>query len=844
MTSLREAGQFVGVASGTTMRSLAAVVRFVNDGPPTLRGIIAALQRTTFTAEEGIRPLYRRSRPVPQDPDKAGCDPNFIDLTNVRMPSFGVADPVAVAAGLFDSRAAAAIGSAVATINVDAVHFVPSGGLGGGKFEPIDAFAELLETKTFGDDAPDVVIPTAQSLAVIAYPDFFPGLHDDLSRRMVSEAISISNPGWCGSFGPAVDGSFDLVLGDPAEGNYDISQMHLLQIAYRYYDDLAPKAREHLIQQLLARGRVHRPRLDDTFTSEGNPNDWSRAGFVSPLGIKLRIGETENHILMIVTARYLTNQLLYQRSHESKYDNRRNGSELGGPNCMDLVLMLLRNILCDGFSEYNAKPYQSETRYAILNLHSFAYDHEVRLAARMVLDYASAHIAISSNDLRRMVPFRRRNEAERSAHDDRGFMKTSLLETTFGADPSVQHFAMLAGNTRIFETRGMHIRTDLREGNDAVMYALCDYRLPVPIHDLFVNDAHRRFFQRVHRIRLEDVDVTGRTSEDQEIYASSPSYLISAGGNFATWAIDPGPVSLNSTLRQKNDQQLGVAVTTSFMPTTAPGLDCGDPTLADDLIQFGRFSDVAGVFNQGVAPDFLCGPQFHLPDWCQRAIAADTGPQLGSFQFVNRGSAGKGPGFFLALLRQGDFGLIEAFDTWLHPGLTFEQFRINVFERNKDLMQRGLHSNVPDQYRTENGNTIRFVIVSEGNDFRAAVDQVDFAGGADATIDSFGNAGQQEPQRFLGGTVLNSNGHDGVIRISNQFLNTVITLDMQDQARPTRTSETGETEGAGPHSEVWVNFAWKGPSEGDFYHPFNTIAAAVAAVAPGGSITIMPGVPA
>jgi hypothetical protein len=844
LTSLREAGQFVGATSAVSLRSLAAVVQFVTDESPSLRGTMAALQRTTFTTAESVRPLYRRSRPVPQDPDKVGRDPGFIDLANVHMASFGTADPVAVAAGRFDSRAAAAIGSAVGTINVDAVHFVPSGGPGGGHFEPFDAFAELVETKTFGGDVPNVVIPTAQSLAVVAYPDFFPGIHDQLSRRMVSEAISISNPGWCGSFGPGVDDTFDLALGDPAEGNYDISQMHLLQIAYRYYDDLEPNARERLIEQLLARGRVHRPRLDDTFTSEGTPNDWSRAGFVSPLGIHLRIGETENHILMILTTRYLTNQLLYQRHHAAKHDNRRNGSVLGGPNCMDLLLTILRNILCDGFSEYNAKPYQSETRYAILNLHSFAYDHEVRLAARMVLDYISAHTAVSSNDLRRMVPFRRRNEAERSAHDDRGFMTTSLLETTFGADPSAQHFAILAGNTRIYETRGMHVRTDLREGNDAVMYALCDYRLPPPIHDLFVNDAHRRFFQRVHRIRLEDAEITGRPSEDQEIYASSPSYLISAGGNFTTWAIDPGPVSLSSKLRQKNDQQLGVAVTTSFMPTSGSGHDCGDPTLAADLIQFGRFSDVAGVFNLGVAPDFLCGPRLHLPHWCQRAIAADTGPRLGSFQFVDRGSAGNGPGFFIALLQHGDFGLIEAFDTWLHGSLTFEQFRISVFERNKELMQRGLHSNVPEHYRTENGNTIRFVMVNDGDDFRAVVQQIEFAGGTDAAVDSFGNASQQQPQRFLSGSVLNSDGHDGVIRIRNHFLKTEITLDMQNQARPARTSEAGQTERAGPHSEVWVNFAWKGPAEGDFYHPFNTMAAAVAALAPGGSIRIMPGVAA
>jgi hypothetical protein len=64
---------------------------------------------------------------------------------------------------------------------------------------------------------------------------------------------------------------------------------------------------------------------------------------------------------------------------------------------------LLRNYLRDDFAEYNAKPYQSETRYALLNLCSYAYDAEVRLGARMVLDYISAHIAVSSNDLRRMV---------------------------------------------------------------------------------------------------------------------------------------------------------------------------------------------------------------------------------------------------------------------------------------------------------------------------------------------------------------------------------------------------------------------------------------------------------
>jgi hypothetical protein len=64
--------------------------------------------------------------------------------------------------------------------------------------------------------------------------------------------------------------------------------------------------------------------------SGGVPNDWTRAGFVSPLGVHVDIGETENHILMILTARYLTNQLLYQRDHDWNEDNRRNGSTTKG----------------------------------------------------------------------------------------------------------------------------------------------------------------------------------------------------------------------------------------------------------------------------------------------------------------------------------------------------------------------------------------------------------------------------------------------------------------------------------------------------------------------------------
>jgi hypothetical protein len=68
---------------------------------------------------------------------------------------------------------------------------------------------------------------------------------------------------------------------------------------------------------------------------------------------------------------------------------------------------------------------------------------------------------------------------------------------------------------------------------------------------------------------------------------------------------------------------------------------------------------------------------------------------------------------------------------------------------------------------------------------------------------------------------------------------------MHDVYHPTRTSESGVVEKAGwdVRQEVWVDFNSPGsiPEEGDVYHPFKSLAAAVNRVAVGGIIKIMPG---
>lgn len=814
------------------------------------------MARKHFSVVDGTYPLYCRSMPKHWDTaTKMASNTDYIDLTHAHMDAYGVSDPVTKANCLFDKRAAAAVSAATGLENGVQVH--PSGKQ---ETEP----TELLKEKDYGDKAPNIYIPTAKCLAALAYPDFFPEAPDaDGLRPMVSKAILAATQGWCGTFGPGVDGTIDVIdlFVDHYEGDYDMSQMHLLQIAYRYYDELSPEAREHLITHLLAQGRIHRPNLNDTLTHGGNRDDWSRAGYISPGGYHIRIGETENHILMILTARYLTNQLLYQRDHLPVHDNRKNGAAQHGPDCTGLLLTLLRDILRDDFSEYNAKPYQTQTRSALLNLCSYAYDHEVRLAARMVLDYISAHIAVSSNDLRRMVPFRRRNEGKNVTQSD-GYMEVGLLERTFGADPTVQHFAILAGNTRAYERKWKErpkdwsIKTDGSDGNDAIMDALSDYRLPPSIHDLFVNDLHRRFFQRLHRVVQPDVEMTGRNADNMEIYAGSPSYLITAGGAPAIYAIDPDIGAFLAAEEQA--KQLGVAVPTSFMPTGRSAGDSGTGIGAKDLIQFSSFSEGFSflkngvlvrssptVANYGVAPDFACGHRVDLPEWCAPLVPCM--PQLVlqprcKFNFVDKhGGAGR-PGFFLALLRDGDFTVMEAHDTWLYPELTFEQFKRDVWERNKHLSGSGLSSNVEAQYTTQNGNRLHFVIWKDGNrendaTYGARILSIEYGEGD--PMDTLVDAGN-DSDPFLSGTIMKSTG-DAKVEISNPFLGTNITLDMRDPLHPKRTSETGEVEEAGSNQEVWVDFGWQGPSEGNFFRPFNTIAGATAAVADGGVIKIMPG---
>jgi hypothetical protein len=85
-------------------------------------------------------------------------------------------------------------------------------------------------------------------------------------------------------------------------------------------------------------------------------------------------------------------------------------------------------------------------------------------------------------------------------------------------------------------------------------------------------------------------------------------------------------------------------------------------------------------------------------------------------------------------------------------------------------------------------------------------------------------------------------GPDAVIEIRNPFLGKHIRLDMADKWHPRRTDENGVVESAGAGEEVWADFEWTGPTEGDVCHPWSTVVAASNAVAPHGTIRMIPSV--
>jgi hypothetical protein len=495
-------------------------------------------------------------------------------------------------------------------------------------------------------------------------------------------------------------------------GEYDVALRGLVTIAYRYRRLLEDTTYTHLLDGLLNQRGRHDPNIE----VEGD----------------LPFLETENHILMIESSRYLTNQLLFRRSPDPEWNNRTNG-------LADWILGRLRRFLRNDFEEYNARMYQTYSTMALCNLHDFAEDDSVRRGARMVLDYKAAKFAVSSNELRRSVPFRRRKSEEVDDQEISFKDWTGLLDNY--SDPDTFRFLILTGLSQRLADQPILWHAPLWPRDMMQITAVSRYRVPRLILDLIMTPEHRRFYQRFRHAGME-------------AYFGTPASLLSAGGMWME--------SVHGLDEYNGYQDAGWAMPTTIMPT-------GEGINRDDFIRIDGAMAERERTNTAVAPGFACGLNPRIPSSYRPVDAQGRIPAVGPWSFVDGAEHLGGPvGIHVALYsaesatdlssdgtssgmagwnRWGFFEVAEARDR------TFDKFVALVLERNAGRTYTEQGAN---EYTTVDGLTIGFTPNPPGNKYRWGITLP----GSPTDIAAW---------PLAAGDIMNSDGHIGLVRIDNPY---------------------------------------------------------------------------
>lgn len=416
-------------------------------------------------------------------------------------------------------------------------------------------------------------------------------------------------------------------------GDYDMKLQGILQIAYRFEGQLDVPTRCHILEELLP--------------ANGGVGELNEFLWINVLPTPIR--ETENHVLMIQSARYLSNNLYQKWSGacpgSSKWEAWKDKNTDNDANGMtDWWLRELQRLMIEDYYEFNARPYAEHGQQPIRNLFEFAAvsvasicKHakdtplagaakrmcDVRRSARNVLDYNAARFATSSNNFRRAVPFRRHM-------DERGY--TRLLGRH--SDRIAQMAMAYAQDSPLVALHGRQLNWAVTTG--LVQIAQNPYRPPYVITDL-MSDLRQapygagpagptQWLQRYH--------VTARGSSTPEIYYRETNFLISAGGKF--------------------DGGVGAAILTEDedawpLPTTL--MPSGEGVDIRALVRIQGSWEQDSRRNLCVTRGFACGLNPIVPAGIPKACRE----VHGDWTFLNlRGAAPTCPdyGFFVAVLRR------------------------------------------------------------------------------------------------------------------------------------------------------------------------------------------------
>jgi hypothetical protein len=532
-------------------------------------------------------------------------------------------------------------------------------------------------------------------------------------------------------------------------GDYDMRLIDYISIYHLYGNKLSASARDHLVDKLLS--------------VRGGEDE--RDEYLHLSGLPTPVPETENHIWSTEIARYLTNNALYDRDKNDEYNNDKNGMT-------KWILNGLQQFLKEDFYELNSRPYAAISYNAIQTLANFAAvgagncsQHvdpaappqssrcDVRRAARSTLDFLTARFAVSSSELRRAVPFRRKPE----------FKSYPRLLTNGGDDMSWRLWAYTGGSDFQREERN----SLLMEVADGYIQSalLGSYRPPLLITDLMRSAGYPGAME------IQRFPSRARGSRTVEIYHRGADFLISAGGRF-----DDGKGLVSEWFSSEENAWA--------LPTTLMPLKHGDDFR--DFVRIAGHTDPKERSNLCVGPGFACGMNpvvpTGLPDSCQRKV--------GNWTFIdftlNTDECPFGYGYYVALYKEscssedcknaagdpkpGSFGFFEA-----TPWRTFESYVNEVLSLNEPEDFTFDKVNV---YRSPTGRHIAFLV--DGTD-----DKWD--------IVSFGDFGSvTNPERSFDNWPiaqgrLVSSPKPACIFIDNLKLNQRLIIDHTDTMKPRRS---------------------------------------------------------
>lgn len=336
------------------------------------------------------------------------------------------------------------------------------------------------------------------------------------------------------------------------------------------------------------------------------------------------IEETENHLLMQNSSKYLMNKILRAELQAVGDDEGVEEYDEFNRDIHEWFMKRLQRIAREDFAEYNARPYGGLSVTAILNVHDFACeidcsdaDRRLQTAAAAVLDLTAAKMALGSNQSRRIIPFRRlahtnTNHTIGRLRDDGSRQDIQFL-SNISAD--ADH---LIGAMQFWSGQAFHGPAGLAH-RDAIMemtwHATSAYRPDHRILDIAI-DKSTPYTQNFRHAGWEK-------------YSSGPGWLLTAGGTSTGYAQGfrtPFGVIYPSQFIKDDDR--GAGVPTTLIVSTSRTVGNEEWSRQDRYQHFLRFEGAAQHWKKSdndepmsfegnfcVQGSFACGINMKIPEF-------------------------------------------------------------------------------------------------------------------------------------------------------------------------------------------------------------------------------------